>query len=333
VLDDYAAVVARAFAEPYTDELRALVRVCGDHFEHHGDPRGTLIALGEARHDATDRRARELQNSIDAHVLAYHQAELGGLADYVKQPRTCVLTWRCGQLFAAAIDARRLDTPADVIPTLLAAPAARTLRRLTVRMRGDGLVGRAVLALREAPALQRPPLEHALILREVRPRRLGNWSASQGNLVAHAYPQLHLYAERDTIFSLIVEDLPHDGPKLALKIHAIAAPLDDDARRLIGRALTSPEPIVRDAACDKLAQLGAHGAFFVDQLALLLQPGLVAPVPILRALAAMGPAARAALPVLVQLAGRAAHYDADARRAAGKLVSALRPSVESPREP
>src|ERR1041384_4060905 len=94
MIDDYTQVVGRAFVEPYTPDLRALVRVCGDHFEQHGDPRGTLIALGEARFDAHGRAGYNLQYEVDQHVLAHHVAELGDAAPLVRTSRTLALEWR-----------------------------------------------------------------------------------------------------------------------------------------------------------------------------------------------------------------------------------------------
>lgn len=322
MIDDYAAIVARAFDEPYLDELRALVRVCGDHFEQHGDPRGTLIALAEAHHDATGGRVHELQRELDAHVLAHHEGELGAeLAALVRRPHTCMLGWRCGQLHHATLDVRRLaraDAPL-ALAALLHAPAATTLRRLSVRVRQERDVGWASGIVFDHPA--RPPLEHLAILREVRPRQLGRSSALAAQL-ATRYPHLHYYAEGDGVCALPIAE--------PSRITGVTAPLDAGARTLLGRALTGDLP-ARERALATLARLGPHGAVFVELLALLLQPGLATPrPPILAVLRAMGPAARAALPVLVRIPGRTAHYDVETRRAAGGLIATL---VQSQREP
>ncbi len=325
MIDDYLVVSGRAFEEPYLDDLRALVRVCGDHFEHHGDPRGTLIALGEARYDATGPRAHELQSAIDAHVLVHHDNELGALADLVRKPRTCVLEWRCGQLFGASLDTRHLERSeiASAVRSLLYAPAAYTLRRLTVRARTDRDVETVVSAVRDRTE-PRPPLEHVELLREIRPRRLGGWETSSAAAIRQRYPRLCFYAERDAVYSMLV-DLPMRPEQLAEQIRAVEAPLDIDARVVLGRALTMPEAATRAAALAKIEQLGEHAAWFVDILAILLQPGVVAPqLPIVTALRAIGRVARRALPVLVQIPGRTKYYDLETRRAAGQLVAAMR---------
>jgi len=316
VLDDYVQVTTRAFEEPYTDEIRALVRVCGDHFEQHGDPRGTLIALGEARYDVDGKRAHELQYEIDQHVLAHHEAELGPLAPFVRKPRTCVLEWRCGQLYGAWLDTRHLEITerSEAIDALMEAPATKTLRKLAIRVRQNADVDHALGLVRARSVV--PPLEQLLVLREVRPRSLA--------LSSLAFPQfdrLYLLAERDQIIPLALEHLV--GRAVTL-INRAEAPLDVHDRRLLGRALTYPDASVREAAFDKVAELGPHAAMFVDVLALLLRPGLLAPLPIIACLAKMGRAARRALPALLQIPGRTTHYDADTRRAAGKLIASLR---------
>jgi hypothetical protein len=319
VLDDYAQVTARAFDEPYVDDLRALVRVCGDHFEQHGDPRGTLIALGEAHYDTRGKRAHELQYEIDQHVLVHHEAELGPLAPFVRKPRTCVLEWRCGQLYSAWLDTRHLHPNefTDAVEAVLGAPASKTLRRLTIRVRQDQnatSVGHLIRASWPKPQ----QLEHISILREVRPRRHGGRAPIE---LAKANERLYFYAQGDAIYGL---PLDFDGPRAITELNTLATPLDQSDRIFLGRALTHHEPAFREAAIDKIAEHA--GAQEVDLIALLLRPGMlgVAPLPLLACLRAMGTAARRALPVLVQIPGRTHHYDVETRRAAGKLIASLR---------
>jgi hypothetical protein len=325
LLDDYEVIAARAFDEPYLGELRDHVRVCGDHFESHGDPRGTLIALGEARYDATGVRARELQREIDQHVVTFHESELGTAARLFAKPRTCVVEWRCGRMYAAHLDTRYAAPDGrergNLAYDLLRAPAARWLRRLTIRIRQDVDLDAVLGWIRAVDP--RPPLEELLVLREVRPRRL-DYRQSAALTLASLYPRLYLYAQLDAIIAIQPME-NRDGTRLLPHIHAVAAPLDVHGRTLLGRALQSPEPGVREAALQQVALLGDHAEVFVDLLARLLQPQIgMTQLPILACLAAIGPVARRALPVLVKMPGRTRHYDQDTRRAAGRLVASLR---------
>jgi len=323
VIDDYDVVSARAFAEPYLDELRALVRVCGDHFETHGDPRGTLIALGEARHDATGKRAYELQDAIDAHVLVHHRAEIAGIEDVLGVRRTCTLEWRAGKIYGAQLDLRRVTHTEVTVRALLAAPAARWLRRLVVRVRQDRHIAGVADAMRwHEPAA---PLEELYILREVRPRRFAGWESSSAPWLGAHFPTLYAYAERDAIYSLMPADQPYEAARLVRDVLACTAPLDPFERRLIGRSLTSPEASVRAAALDWLGRHPDDATVFVDLLALLLQPGVLAPqLPVLACLRALGRRARRALPVLTRMPGRTNHYDRATRSDAGALLATLR---------
>lgn len=322
MIDDYQQVVTRAFVEPYTPELRALVRVCGDHFEQTGDPRGTLIALGEARFDARGREGYRLQRAIDQHVLDFHAHELGDATAWVRTARTLALEWRCGQVFGARFDLRRIarDQHRDAVRALMSAPAAATLRRLTVRVRRrqelDAVLG--VLWERAWPA----PLEHLFVLTAVRPRRLGGFG---GTTVLGAFPRLFAYAHGDVVHSLMPNDLPHDAPRIIAQLADIATPLDETTRALLGRCLTHADPNVRLAALDRAGELGEAAAIYVELLALLLQPGVFdVPEAVVAALRAIGPAARPALDVLVRVPGRVTHYDLATRKAAGALVASLR---------
>jgi hypothetical protein len=323
VIDDYEIVSARAFAEPYLDELRALVRVCGDHFESHGDPRGTLIALGEARYDATGKRAHELQDAIDAHVLAHHAAEIAGIEDMVRAPRKCTLEWRAGRIYGAHLDLRRVTHGEVTVRALLAAPAARWLRRLVVRVRQDRHIAGAADALRwHEPAA---PIEELFVLREVRPRRFAGWEASSAPWLGAHFPTLYVYGERDALYSLMPAGQPYEPGRLVRELAACTAPLDAFERRLIGRSLTSPEASVREAALDWLARHPDDAVVFVDLLGLLLQPGVLAPqLPVLACLRALGRRAHRVLPVLTRMPGRTAHYDRATRSDAGALLAALR---------
>jgi hypothetical protein len=319
VLDDYEVVAARAFAEPYAEELRALVRVCGDHFEQHGDPRGTLIALGEARYDATGARAHELQIALDSHVLAHHAGELGALVDVLRAQRF-TLDWRAGLIFGARLDVRRFET-AEVrryLNALLTAPAARALRRLVVRVSRDRDIAEAHATLQHHEP--RPPLEHVSILKQVRPRRLAGWETSGGAALGQArYPLLHFYAQDEGIYAL----MPHGVP-VERALADLASPLDDADRTALGRALTSPDALVRETALTWLAAHPHDAVGFLDLLALLLQPNMMTPqLPVLGCMAAMGRAARRARPVIAAIPGRAHRYDRETRRAAGAVLAAL----------
>lgn len=324
MIDDYTAVVGRAFVEPYTPDLRALVRVCGDHFEQHGDPRGTLIALGEARFDARGREGYQLQHEVDQHVLAHHAGELGDAAPLVRTARTLALEWRCGQLFGARLDTRRLgrDNARKAVRDLLNAPAAGTLRRLAIRVRQARDVDDAVGVLNEYdwPV----PLEHLLVLTSVRPLALGGWGGNALTLAAR-FPNLFAYAQNTSFYTLLPNELPQHYAKTITKVRAITAPLDTHTRILLGRCLTHPDPIVRRAALEHVTDLGEHAAIYVELLAMLLQPNVLdTPGDVVAALRAMGRAARPALDVLVRVPGRVKYYDTETRKAAGSLVASLR---------
>ena len=322
MIDAYPEVVARAFDEPYTPDLRALVRVCGDHLEQHGEPRGTLIALGEARFDARGREGHALQREVDQHVLAFHGYELGDAVALVA-PRTLTLAWRCGQLFGAHLDTRRLgrDQVARATRKLLEAPAAATLRRLTVRVRQDRDLDAVLGVLRERT--WRMPLEHLLVLTAVRPRGLAGWGS--GHAVGVQFPRLFCFAQGDAFYTLAPNDAPGAARKLVGHLRAIAAPLDDGTRTLLGRALTHADAIVREAALEHVADLGEPAGIYVELLALLLQPGVSeTPEAVVAALRAIGKTARPALDVLVRVVGRTKHYDTATRKAAGSLVAFLR---------
>src|SRR5262245_36955294 len=76
MIDEYHQLAARAFDEPYAGELRQRLVVCADALQAAGDPLGTLIALGDALHDATGARASDLRQAIDHHARAHYAAEL-----------------------------------------------------------------------------------------------------------------------------------------------------------------------------------------------------------------------------------------------------------------
>jgi hypothetical protein len=324
MIDDYTQVVGRAFVEPYTPDLRALVRVCGDHFEQHGDPRGTLIALGEARFDARGRAGHLLQYEVDQHVLAHHADELGDAAALVRTARTLVLEWRCGQLFGARLDTRRLgrDRLVPAVRDLVGAPAARTLRRLAIRVRMDRDVGDVLGVLNERywPC----PLEHLLVLTSVRPQRIGGWG---GNALALGtrFPNLFCHAQSTAFYTAMPTELPQANARIIGQLRVITAPLAAASRTLLGRCLTHPEAAVRAAALARVTDLGEHAAIYVELLAMLLQPNVIdTPALVVAALRAMGRAARPALDVLERVPGRTQYYDVETRKAAGSLLASLR---------
>jgi hypothetical protein len=323
MIDDYTQVVGRAFVEPYTPDLRALVRVCGDHFEQHGDPRGTLIALGEARFDARGREGHLLQYEVDQHVLAHHVDELGDAAPLVRTARTLALEWRCGQLFGARLDTRRLgrDNLRKVVRDVVNAPAAGTLRRLAIRVRQDRDVDDAIGVLNERdwPC----PLEHLLVLTSVRPQRLGGWGGNALTL-AMRFPNLFCYAQGTAFYTQMPNELPYAVPRIIGELRAITKPLDVNTRTFLGRCLTYPDAVVRTAALDHVTDLGEHAAIYVELLAMLLQPNVIdTPLLVVEALRAMGRAAHPALDVLLRVPGRVKHYDTETRKAAGSLVASL----------
>ena len=132
---DYEATARRGFDVPLDDDARAALRVWGDILEGQGDPRGGLIAIEHAGALLGGVHART--ETTNGYVTQHAAALLGGFTPALAVPRAVVLDWRAGALYGAFVDQRKVWQlwPAGNLEGLLRSPAARTLRRLHVRVR------------------------------------------------------------------------------------------------------------------------------------------------------------------------------------------------------
>lgn len=137
--------------------------VYGDWLREQGDPRGELIALQCAAHQASGKEATKLKKQASALVREYKQFLLGELAD--KGDNDVTLEWRFGFIRSARLArgdfASKLDV-AKAVGALMKLPSARFLRELTLGMAdfSENDYGEAIKALAETPC---PTLERLFI--------------------------------------------------------------------------------------------------------------------------------------------------------------------------
>ncbi|MFY0574171.1 WGR domain-containing protein [Cystobacter fuscus] len=109
--------------------------VYGDWLQSQGDPRGELIALQCAAHQASGEEATNLKRQASALVRKYKKYLLGALAD--KADNEVDVGWRFGFIQSARLARGDFDSEfdaADAVKHLLALPSARFLRELTFGM-------------------------------------------------------------------------------------------------------------------------------------------------------------------------------------------------------
>jgi hypothetical protein len=317
---EYDALARRSFNEPLDVDERESLRVWADALEAAGDPRGRLIAIEHAIREHPERRV-ELARATNEH-LAQHADPMmvGAAAPLLSGSGVLELEWRSGLLYGATLDTRRTlkaDLGAhELVLPLLSAPMAKTLRRLTVRVRHTFQVD---LVLRELDKTREPrPLEEIAIAPGPRPRRISD--AAPRSWDATKYPRTRSLVVDDTAIALPLGGWGRVDPDEVRRAHSPAQRYD---RWLLGRALTAADADIRFAALERIAALGPAAFMFVETLLVLLAPGLVpAQDTVVRCLAALGPAARSALPRLAAITG-APHYDTATRKAAGHAIAEL----------
>jgi hypothetical protein len=316
----YEQLALRSFDHPLDADEQEAMRVWGDALESAGDPRGALITIEYAIRDRPERR-HELGRAINEHLVEHASEWISAIAPLTRVSRALELEFRSGLLYGAFLDTRRTketrDKPADAVQRILGAPAAKTLRRLHVRVRQLARV-REVLELLAQKKGHKLPLEEIVVRFGVRATRLGrpyvhSQFADERSLPS-VYPGLRHLEIGDCLASLPFGET-----------HVVNAPSDPVARTYLGRALGQVEPNVRAAAIARLAAHGRAGFMFRDTLLALLGPGMPAPqAGIAACLARCGEHARSAIRPLAIVTGRTKHYDVDTRRAAGVALAALR---------
>ncbi|HEX8538484.1 MAG TPA: WGR domain-containing protein [Cystobacter sp.] len=135
--------------------------VYGDWLQSQGDPRGELIALQCAAHQASGEEATTLKRQASALVRKYKKYLLGTLAD--KEDNEVDVGWRFGFIQSARLARGDFDSEFDVpeaVTRLMALPSARFLRELTVGMvdfEGENYYGGVIGALAETkcPTLEK----------------------------------------------------------------------------------------------------------------------------------------------------------------------------------
>ncbi|MCG8425357.1 MAG: hypothetical protein MJE77_46345 [Proteobacteria bacterium] len=356
----YHDCVMRLYDAPGDPEVRDAMLVFGDVLQTEGDPRGELVALGDALSQA--RRAgdralqKELQTSIDSHIDT-HRRDLLGPLDWLRQfERAIALEWRGGYIYAARLDIRHVREewpefePEELVGMLLASPSARFMRRLAVRVRRHGDVVRVARLLADTQdgssriSPHTPPLEELIIGPSPRPRRLVKREATDrplmgfrysGNAVSHLqlnrlvepYPGLYMLSLDDLVSPLPMGKMT---PEKVASIRAMAGAEPGNIvynrvrRTALGRALWAYEPHIRKAALDVIAKLGEFAAGFLPSLELMLRPRFMArQVAVINCLSTMGATSSSAVPTLLGMTGRVRHYDAETRSAAGSAAARI----------
>jgi uncharacterized protein (TIGR02996 family) len=123
--------------EKAPDNLEAYL-VYGDWLQSQGDPRGELIALQCAAHQAEGEEATKLKRQAVALVRKYKEYLLGPLANLEKvENEEFEVEWQFGFIKSARLARGDFDSEFDVaeaVKQLFALPSARFLRELTFGM-------------------------------------------------------------------------------------------------------------------------------------------------------------------------------------------------------
>ncbi len=331
-LSDYELLAARSFEEPGNHELRAEILVCGDALSQQGDPRGPLITMEHALHDADGRRAVELRKAIHEHAATEGSSLLGSAASLMHAHRTLSLDWRSGKIYGMSIDARYLPrkskiSAGELVRQAIQSPAANDLRRLRVRVRSEEDTRSIVNML--APRVKRQlPLEELDIYTNAWPARM---TPTTQTVLQETYPRLYYVVHENRTISLPPMGVLHrDVERYIPDVESCDPPTTPEARAFLGRCLTHANRELRVAALERIVQLRSKAKVYERVLCTLLQPGIAGPsivgtvtsephLPIVQALVAIGPS-RATRRMLDKVASRPQYYDAETRSAAGKAT-------------
>ncbi|MEO8705228.1 MAG: hypothetical protein ABI867_34615 [Kofleriaceae bacterium] len=319
VMGDYEQLAARAFDEPFDTDVRDSMLVCADALGQVNDPRGPLITMEHALRDAEPRRAVELRRAIQAHVLEHAPALLGGVASLMTFKRALSLEWRAGRIFGASIDARYLPqkagiSAAELVQVFIKAPAARSLRRLRVRLRCPAESIVAMLTKCKQPL----PLEELELGRRVWPTQITSGNGNRDHTLLEKYPNLYYLGIDDELHQLPLAKIPD--------VLLVDPPVAVQPRVLLGRALTAFDAKLRAAAFQRVVALGVSASVYTRVLTVLAQPGVCAPQhELVDALAALGPT-RENLYTLAKLSSRPRYAD-EVRSAAGSACTRLRAAL------
>jgi len=335
MIGDYDELAARSFDEPYDPELRDAMLVCADALVQANDPRGPLITMEHALEDAEPRRALELRRAMHEHVIEHGAMLLGAVASLMSFKRALSLEWRAGRLYGVLIDARYIVpkakiAPGELVKLVLKSPAARTLRRLRVRIRRPSHVVDviAMLAKRKRPL----PLEELEVGARVWPRQIDqqqgrSYTVAPAYKLLEKYPNLYYLAVHDVILPLPIGDATEQPEQHIPEVLLVDPPTSLAPRVMLGRALTSLSPELRAAAFQRITGIGPAARVFSRVMNVLLQPGVSEPqLPIVAGMRALGPA-RETLSMLAKVASRVGQYDVATRRAAGAAAAVVRAAL------
>jgi uncharacterized protein (TIGR02996 family) len=155
-----------AAIEKQPDNVEAYL-VYGDWLQSQGDPRGELIALQCAAHQAQGEEAKKLERQASALVRKYKKYLLGPLADRENDEdfgdKDVEVEWRFGFIKSARLAQADYESDfnvAEAVKQLFALPSARFLRELTFGMAsfdGQNSYGGIIGALAEVrcPTLEK----------------------------------------------------------------------------------------------------------------------------------------------------------------------------------
>jgi uncharacterized protein (TIGR02996 family) len=126
-----------AAIEKAPDNVEAYL-VYGDWLQSQGDPRGELIAIQCAAHQAEGEEAKKLKSKASGLVRKYKEYLLGPLVNEEKvQEEEVQVEWQFGFIKSARLARGDFDSDFDVagaVKQLLALPSGRFLRELTLGM-------------------------------------------------------------------------------------------------------------------------------------------------------------------------------------------------------
>ena len=121
--------------EKAPDNVEAYL-VYGDWLQSQGDPRGELIAIQCAAHQAEGEEAKKLKSKATALIRKYKEYLLG--SEFVeKEDNEFEVEWQFGFIKSARLAAGDYDSDFDIaegLKQLLVLPSARFLRKLTFGM-------------------------------------------------------------------------------------------------------------------------------------------------------------------------------------------------------
>lgn len=325
-LDPVATLDELLIEDPYGAATEEAMLVAGDWLQARGDPRGELIGLEQALARAPDRKSRiarriELEAWLDLHEALM----FGSLAWLRTRPSTLRYELRGGRLHHLYVDARRALTRAaglelaELMQTLIAAPALRGLTNLQVRVRGDKDTATVIAAIERAG--RHLPLETLIVSPTTRP--LAHPARDYAGGPRKIFPNLWLTTRLARLTPLLEPQLP--DPTTANELLDLSGARMTRALRIrIGRALTSGRELTTRAACDLIATQGDSGRVFLPTLDLLLRPQVShAATWLLPALPTFPPWVRQLVPRVATITGNIDHYPIKLRSQAGTCLKKL----------